>query len=371
MSTVVSKLRSIPWKPALAALAFASLTFSVARVVQQPATNRPRVADVRAAERELAPRAGQQDSRAPAVATGWIAGNAIIEPADREVRLAVTTAGRVATIAVREGQFVHRGDLLLELDSAVERASLAAAEGDLLVSRAELTRALRGNRREDRDAADADLAAARTRAALSATQLTRITSLHTSANATRDELDRAESQASIDRASLAQVEARRNATVRGSRAEDIAVASARVRAAEARRDQARAQLDRLALRAPCDGEVLQLKLRAGEYASPAGDPALILGDTRSLRARIDVDEREYAGVRVGAEAAVTVDAFGDRRFNGRVVEVARRFGRRNVRTDDPAERVDTKIIEVVVSLDEREGLVAGQRALGHIRAAGR
>lgn len=368
MSTMIQRVRSFPWKSVVAAVAVSGLAISVARVATQPASNRPRVADVRAAERELAPRPGQSDPRAPAVSREWIVGNGVIEPADREVRLAVAVAGRVQRIAVREGQFVRRGDVLLEQESAIERASLAAAEADLLVARAELSRALRGNRREDRDAADADLAAARARSELSSVALARTESLASSSNATRDELDRARGQAEIDRATLRQVEARRNATVRGSRAEDIAVASARARASQARRDQAREQLERLTVRAPCDGEVLQIKLREGEYASPSGDPAILLGDTRQLRARIDVDEREFSGVRVGAEAAVTADAYGGRRFRGSVVEVARRFGRRNIRTDDPVERVDTKIIEVVLRLDERDGLVPGQRIVGLVRA---
>jgi HlyD family secretion protein len=38
---------------------------------------------------------------------------------------------------------------------------------------------------------------------------------------------------------------------------------------------------------------------------------------------------------------------------GKVVEVARRMGRKNVRTDDPTERIDTKILEVVLELDDK------------------
>ena len=37
------------------------------------------------------------------------------------------------------------------------------------------------------------------------------------------------------------------------------------------------------------------------------------------------------------------------------------MGRKNVRTDDPAERNDTKILEVVLALDAAEGLIVGQR----------
>lgn len=360
-----------PWRSSLAAAAFALVAFTVVRAAQQPAGNRPRAADVRAAREELAPRPGQRDVRAATVAAGWVAGNAIIEPADREVRVAVGVAGRVARIAVREGQFVHAGDVLVELESAVEHAALSAASADVAVSRAELTRTQRGNRREDRAAAQAEVEVARGRAELSTALLERTRALSDGGNATRDELDRARAQASIDEASLRQIQARRDATVRGSRAEDIALALARLRAAQARQEQAAAQLERLIVRAPSDGEVLQLKVRAGEYSTPSGEPVVVLGDTRSMRARIDVDERDFAAVTVGAEAAVSAEAFGERRFRGRVVEVARRFGRRNVRTDDPAERVDTKVLEVVVALDERDGLVAGQRVTGFVRTAAR
>lgn len=361
-------IKKLPWKSSVAALALAFVGVTVVRAASQPAGNRPQLADVRAAQSDLRAPPGQREVRAPASGDGWIAGNALIEPADREVRVAVSAAGRVAHIAAREGQFVRAGDVLVELESSVERAALGAATADVQVARAELARTQHGNRREDRAAAHAEVDVARGRAALSTALLARTQSLSASGNATQEELDRASAQASIDAASLRQIEARRDATVRGSRAEDIALALARLRASEARRDQATAQLERLIVRAPSDGEVLQLKVRAGEYASPNSEPVVVLGDTRSLRARIDVDERDFARVRVGATAEVSADAFGERRFRGRVVEVARRFGRRNVRTDDPSERVDTKILEVVVELSEREGLVPGQRVTGFVHS---
>jgi HlyD family secretion protein len=89
---------------------------------------------------------------------------------------------------------------------------------------------------------------------------------------------------------------------------------------------------------------------------------MILGDTRALRARIDVDEREIARIRLNGDGFVTADAFPGRHVAGRVVEIARRFGRRNVRTDDPAERIDTKVLE----LSDAAGLVPGQRVIGYV-----
>ena len=71
---------------------------------------------------------------------------------------------------------------------------------------------------------------------------------------------------------------------------------------------------------------------------------------------------------VGASAYVTADAFGAERFTGKVVEVSRRFGRKNIRTDDPIEKNDTKVLETVIELESNTRLVPGQRVSSFITA---
>ena len=71
---------------------------------------------------------------------------------------------------------------------------------------------------------------------------------------------------------------------------------------------------------------------------------------------------------MGASAYVTADAFGPQRFTGKVVEVGRRFGRKNIRTDDPVERNDTKVLETVIELDGKPPLVPGQRVTSFVTA---
>jgi hypothetical protein len=44
------------------------------------------------------------------------------------------------------------------------------------------------------------------------------------------------------------------------------------------------------------------------------------------------------------------------------------MGRKNIRTDDPTERIDTKILEVVLELDESKDLVPGMRVVAYIEA---
>ena len=69
---------------------------------------------------------------------------------------------------------------------------------------------------------------------------------------------------------------------------------------------------------------------------------------------------------VGEKAFVTLNAFPDRRVPGKVVEIGKRMGRKNVRTDDPTERIDTKILEVVIQLDDKTGLLPGLRVVAYV-----
>ncbi|MDC0670624.1 hypothetical protein [Nannocystis radixulma] len=52
-----------------------------------------------------------------------------------------------------------------------------------------------------------------------------------------------------------------------------------------------------------------------------------------------------------------------------MVEIGRRMGRKNIRTDDPVERIDTKILEVVIELDKAEALLPGLRVVSVIGGA--
>jgi multidrug resistance efflux pump len=348
-----------------------ALAMSIIRSLAAGPANLARASDIAKARAEVhAP--GGVDDRSPLSPQGYVSGNGIIEPADRETRVAGQAPGRVAVIHVKEGDPVEAGGALVELESATERAALDAADADVSVETAMLARTSRGLRREDVDALIGEADAAHARAQMSADVLARTTRLAEAGAVTQDELDRARRQAEADGRTFAAADARRLGGINGGRREDILVAQAQVRGAIARREQARAALDRLTVRAPIAGTILQVKYRPGEYYNPSAangasaDPLVILGDTRTLRTRIDVDERDVARVKVGARGYVSLSAFADRRFPGKVVEIGRRMGRKNVRTDDPVERLDVKILEVVMQLDTPDGLVPGIRVTGNI-----
>jgi hypothetical protein len=90
-----------------------------------------------------------------------------------------------------------------------------------------------------------------------------------------------------------------------------------------------------------------------------------LGDVSKVRVRLDIDERFIGSVFVGQPGYVVVEAY-NKKFPGKVVEIAQRMGRKNQRTDDPTERIDTKIREVVLELEDAKDLVPGLRAIGYL-----
>ena len=351
-----------------------TMGYSLAQTVTQPPPILPRPADAAKAKRELPPAEGAADFRQPTelAKTGAVAlvgGNGVIEPRDREVKVSATVSGRIAEVRVQEGQRVAAGDVLVALVNDVETAAIAVAEAELAAAKARLVEVQSGSRVEDVRAAAADAKQARARAALSRGVAERTAKLFDGGAATADELDRAKKQAEVDAFAGKAAQSRQSALANGSRVEAVAVAEADVRTADARLAEARVRLAERDVRAPSAGEVLQVKVRAGELAQPGGvDPLVVLGDTTSLTARVDIDERDVAAIALGTAVTIRAKASPGRAYPGTIREIARRMGRKNVRTDDPTERSDTKILEVVVALKESDGLYVGQRVVGMVAA---
>jgi multidrug resistance efflux pump len=127
----------------------------------------------------------------------------------------------------------------------------------------------------------------------------------------------------------------------------LAMESAQVLAAEARLKSAKAALERLTVTAPIDGEILKIHYNPGEYYNPLSNQALlVMGDVKHLRIRIELDERDLARVKVGAQGHFIVDAYGSQKFPFTLTELARRMGKKDLKSDDPRERNDTRVLNI-------------------------
>lgn len=127
--------------------------------------------------------------------------------------------------------------------------------------------------------------------------------------------------------------------------------------------EAQARLAKTIIHTPITGVVLRRRKRVGESVSPEMTNAALftIADTRTLRVRVDVDETYVARVRPGQRAYMKAAAYGEQQFWGRVVRVGQVLGHKNIRTEEPVERVDTKVLETLVELDRGQTLPPGLR----------
>lgn len=180
----------------------------------------------------------------------------------------------------------------------------------------------------------------------------------------REETERYAREYEVAKAKYEEVAERRSLIDDHAREEDQAFAEADLQLARAALQEARARYAKTLIRSPINGTVLRKHHRSGESVSNSStvpDPIVTIGDKVVLRVRVDVDETEVSKVRVGQRAYVTADAFAGQKFWGHVVRVGEQLGRKNVRTDEPAERVDTKILETLVELEKGTQLPVGLR----------
>ena len=96
--------------------------------------------------------------------------------------------------------------------------------------------------------------------------------------------------------------------------------------AEAGSSQARDQLSKTTIYSPIDGTVTVLNSKLGERVVAtnqfAGTEVMRVADLSSMEAQVDVNENDVVNVKLGDKAVVTIDAYGDRKFHGTVVEIA-------------------------------------------------
>ena len=207
----------------------------------------------------------------------------------QRARIAPATGGRIETLAVREGDRVEAGQLLLELWNLDLSAQLKLVEREHVSAIA----------RADEACVLADVAER---------EAERLVRLRKQGVVSEENYDRAAADAMARRAAC--------------RATQAAVG-----VGEAQIDVARAALERTILRAPFRGIVAEVNGEVGEFVTPSPvgiptPPTVDLIETGCAYVSAPIDEVDAAGVRVGMPARVTLDAYPGRSFAGRVRRIA-------------------------------------------------
>ncbi len=294
----------------------------------------------------------RQEVEAEVVETLFVAPG-VTEPRSKAIDITSVIPGRIRSIQVRAGDVVRKGELLAELENELQVANVTLARARLDRAVAGLRRLENGDRKQERDMIRAQLAEAEAVYDLAQFESARIEVTRLNGSASDREVAQATNALTLAESRRVIAEQSWELSCAGARWEDIVEAKATVSEAEARLESAETLLDKTLIRSPIDGKVIYRYLEPGETVpSSRSTPILAIGDCTSIHIRVDVDEADIGRVWINQRVYATVPAFADRQFHGSVVHIEPTLGRKNFRTFDPAERLDTKILEVVVRLDD-------------------
>ena len=207
----------------------------------------------------------------------------------RRAKLSPSIGGQIAKLPVKEGDNVTAGQLLLELwnDDLVAQTVLAESEVTSAESRAK---------------------SACLQAEVAQREADRQIKLRRSGSASEEQADK-----TITRAQSLQAECEATRAV--------------VETSRARVGVAKANLDRTRLTAPFNGIIAQINGELSEFVTPSPigiptPPAVDIVDVSCFYVTAPIDEVDAAAIDVGLPAIISLDAFGDRHFSGRVRRIA-------------------------------------------------
>jgi RND family efflux transporter MFP subunit len=214
-----------------------------------------------------------------------------------EVTLGSQLAGQVRHVYVKEGDTVHAGELLIDLESSEEQAELAEAEA----------RVVQGDAQQRYQNA----------------RLDRAKQLSSAGTVSRDQFDHvqydadeANSEVGITRGVMARLTA---------------------------------QLRKTRINAPFDGVVVRRLVNDQEAVNP-GSPVLRIADLTRTLVEAQVDELDAPRIQMGAKTLIGIEGYPDQSFPGEVVYIAPELGPRTELSNDPAQPDRSEVLQVRIKM---------------------
>jgi HlyD family secretion protein len=241
-----------------------------------------------------------------------IAANGIIESFEENVSISAPMAGLVTEVPVKVGQTVKKGEVLFVIDQRDIEAQLINAEAQISQAAAAI------------EVAQAQAASARS-------MFDRLDKVDDKRAIIEQEWQSRKDELTISEAQLASAQAQRQ------------VAEATKRSIEIMRS-------RHSVTAPRDGTVLQLHIRAGEWASTdPKNPSMIFGRTDRLQARVDIDEQNAVRIREGQKAIAHIKGDRSNPIPLQLEYIEPYVVPKASLTGASTERVDTRVLQVIFS----------------------
>lgn len=280
-----------------------------------------------------------------------ISGSGIVEASTRNISVGTQISGIVARVFVAVGQKVKMGDLLFSLDDRKQRADLAVREASLGEVRSRLARLREAPRSEELPPVRERVTEAQAILEDLRVQLRTAESVKDPRAISAEDLNKRRYAVQAAEARLANAKATLRLLEAGAWKADISVAQAEVARAEADVQAARTEIDLMTVRTPVSGEILQVNIRPGEFASSGAplQPLILLGNLDKLHVRVDIDENDAWRFQPSAAAIAFVRGNSQFKTDLKFEYVESYVIPKRSLTGDSAERVDTRVMQVIYS----------------------
>ncbi len=201
-----------------------------------------------------------------------VSGSAKIQP-EVQVKISAEVSGKIVRLDVKEGDYVHKGDFLVQLNPQAYKAAVDQAKSNLDFAKAGYEKA-------------------------------------------KNEYERSQELFKNNMISKAELEIAKS---------NYEQSKAQVEQSSAGLKQARENLAKTVIYSPMDGTVSKLNKKVGEMAMGSQftlDVIMIIADLGTMRAEIEIDENDIINVSLGDTAMIMVDAYPDTSFKGVVTEIS-------------------------------------------------
>jgi multidrug resistance efflux pump len=277
-----------------------------------------------------------------------ISGAGIVDPNTENISIGAVVPGVVQQVFVNVSQMVKNGDPLFGIDDRAMRAELGVRKARVAAEKARLQKLIEAPRKEDIPPLEALVAEATADKNQTEYELRRITALYNGGTSNEKELYDTQMAHDAAKARLTAAKARLELLVAGTWGPEIEIARSLVAEQEEAVRQIETELERLVVRAPVDGQLLQVNIRPGEYAQSGmlQTPLMIMGETQTLHIKVDIDEND--AWRFDPKAAAEASVRGNPQLKTKLtfVRVEPYVVPKRSLTGDSAERVDTRVLQV-------------------------
>ncbi len=232
-----------------------------------------------------------------------------------EVVISSEVPGEIIELAIKDGDFIEKGDLLVRVNPDTLDAQVKQQEAGLAA-----TRASSAQRRAELLQAELDLR--------------RVSDLHTKGFVTEDQLDQSKTRVEVTKAALE-------------------AAMFQIERQDMQLREASDKLAKASIYSPITGTVTRLNSEIGDRVVGtgqfAGTEILRVANLNNMEVRVQVSEADIVNVEIGYIAKIEVDAFSKDEFSGKVTEIAN-----SARTSNERSQEQLTTFEVRIRLDESE-----------------